>query len=77
LSIYAHAGPSQIAGRQSPDATEQIQLDLPAPEHMKNKGGTDQSGLCVFTSIEIAAHWQNVEQLRGFQKEMTQEKGGG
>ena len=44
---------------------------------MKNASGTDGSGLCVFTSIEIAAHWQNVEQLRGFQKEMTQEKGGG
>jgi hypothetical protein len=44
---------------------------------MKNKGGTDGAGLCVFTSIEIAAHWKNVEQLRGFQEKMTHEQGGG
>ncbi len=77
IALHAHAGPSQVGGRQSPDATEQIQLDLPGQEHMKNKGGSDGAGLCVFTSIEIAAHWQNVEQLRGLQEKMTHEKGGG
>src|SRR5262249_32256915 len=51
--------------------------DLPGQEHMKNKGGTDGAGLCVFTSIEIACHWMNIEDLRGFQEKMTHEKGGG
>jgi hypothetical protein len=71
------AGPSQVGGRQSPDAAEEIQVDLPGQEHMKNKGGTDSAGLCVFTSIEIAGHWMNIEDLRGFQEKMTHEKGGG
>lgn len=68
---------STVGGKLSPDGTEEIQLDLPGQEHMKNKGGTDSAGLCVFTSIEIAAHWMNVEDLRGFQEKMTHEQGGG
>jgi len=56
LTLPALAVPSQIVGRQSPDATEQIQLDLPGQEHMKNSVGTDGSCLLVFTSIEITAH---------------------
>ena len=44
---------------------------------MKNTGGTDGAGLCVFTSIEIAGHWDHAEELRGFQSKMTKEAGGG
>jgi len=73
----AHAGSSQVGGKLSPDSTEEIQVDLPGDQQMKNKSGTDGSGLCVFTSMEIAGHWQNVEELRGFQEKMTKEEGGG
>jgi hypothetical protein len=57
--------------------------DLPLELHMKNTGGMGRGGpgtgvgLCVFTSIEHAAHWQSVEALKGFQKWMTKKPGGG
>lgn len=64
-------------------------LDLPRALQMKNTGGNDRgpgnprgepgkgSGLCVFTSINHAAYWQNVPELQGFQKWMTNHPGGG
>jgi hypothetical protein len=75
--LWLQAGDSKVGGRTSPDGTEEIQVDLPGQEHMKNKGGKDGAGLCVFTSIEIAGHWMNVEDLRGLQEKMTHEDGGG
>lgn len=66
-----------------------IQLDLPWPLHMKNRGGNDRgpgnprgepgkgAGLCVFTSVEHAARWQNVAVLHGLQEWMTRQPGGG
>ena len=68
---------SQVGGRTSPDGVEQLQIDLPASEHLKNVGGRDGSGLCVFTSVEHSGRWQNVEQLTGFQSKMKKEDGGG
>jgi hypothetical protein len=55
---------STVGSKMSPDGSEEIQLDLPGQEHMKNKGGVDSAGLCLFTSIEIAAHWMNVRTCR-------------
>jgi hypothetical protein len=75
--LQAPAASSQIAGRISPDGKEEIQCDLPSQEHLKNVAGRDGSGLCVFSSLEIAGHWQNVAELRGFQKKMQSEQGGG
>lgn len=72
--IYAD---SQIGGRTSPDGIEALVCDLPALEHMKNTGGSDGAGLCVFTSVEHCARWQNEESLRGFQQKMRKEPGGG
>jgi hypothetical protein len=43
---------------------------LPLEERMKNVGGSDGSGLCVFTSLEHAAREQGIESLRGFRKWM-------
>lgn len=61
----------------APDGTP-IQLDLPLPLHTKNCGGSDGSGLCVFTSIgSHAACWQNVESLQKFQDFMKRHPGGG
>jgi hypothetical protein len=57
---------------------------LPESERMKNTGGSDGprgpgsgSGLCVFTSVEHAARYQNVIELRGLQQWMTKHPGGG
>lgn len=67
----------------SPDGTRAT-IDLPTSQHMRNTGGIDRfgrpgqgDGLCVFTSIEHAGRWQNVQLLTGFQKWMTYKEGGG
>jgi hypothetical protein len=52
-------------------------VDLPTDQHIKNVGGSDGAGLCVFTSVEHAARWQNVPALDGFQRWMTRRPGGG
>ncbi len=44
---------------------------------MKNVGGRDGAGLCVFTSIMHASRYQNELRLWNFQKQMTAELGGG
>lgn len=64
-------------GRTSPDGSEEIQIDLPGAQQMKNTGGRDGAGLCVFTSIEHAGRWQNVDSILGLQTKMTKEPGGG
>jgi hypothetical protein len=51
--------------------------DLPAAVHMRNVGGSDGSGLCVFTSGQHAALFQNVTELKGFRKWMEGQPGGG
>lgn len=54
-----------------------IRVQLPADQLLKNKVGTDRAGLCVFTSIDEAARWQNVTPLIGFRDFMTKYPGGG
>lgn len=60
----------------APDGTA-IQCDLPRSLHMKNRGGSDGAGLCVGTSIEMCASYQNCEQLFGYQNYLTKFPGGG
>lgn len=52
-------------------------VDLPAAQHMKNTSGSDGLGLCVFTSIEHAARWQNLIDLAGYRRWMESRPGGG
>jgi len=52
-------------------------IDVPANLHIKNLSGSDGLGLCVFTSVELSARWQNVTEFDGFQKWMTRRPGGG
>lgn len=54
-----------------------IRTDLPVTEHLKNKGGSDGLGLCVFTSIDHSARWANEQILIGFRDYMTKHPGGG
>lgn len=58
----------------SPDGIHAV-CDLPADQHMRNSGGSDGprgpgsgSGLCVPTSVEVAARWQNVRAIDGLQR---------
>lgn len=70
------AGQPQLGGKVSPDGTVTA-LDLPETEKKHNTGGRNGAGLCVFTSIEYAARWQNENRLKDFQQKMKQEPGGG
>lgn len=56
---------------------EEIGVDLPDEQHLRNTGGSDGLGLCVFTSIDHAARYQNVPALIGFRDYMTKHPGGG
>jgi hypothetical protein len=67
----------QTGGPTSPDGKAQVSVDLPIELRLKNVGGRDGSGLCVFTSITHAARYQNERRLWDFQKDMRQEDGGG
>lgn len=52
-------------------------VDLPTGRHVRNIGGSDGAGLCVFTSIQMASDWHQVPALNGFQKWMSSRPGGG
>ncbi len=55
----------------------EVACDLPVSQRLKNIGGSDGSGLCVFTSITHSARYQNVDELKDFQKYMSKFPGGG
>jgi hypothetical protein len=65
-----------LGGNIAPDGTTPVQIDLPQSLRLRNKVGTNRAGLCVFTSCEMAAEWQNVDQLFGFRDFMTKYAGG-
>jgi hypothetical protein len=65
-----------VGGNVAPDGTE-LQIDLPGDLHLKNVGGSDGAGLCVFTSISHSARWQSVKVLEDFQTWMKKHPGGG
>lgn len=47
-----------IGGNVAPDGTE-IQIDLPGDLHVKNRGGSDGAGLCVFASMHHSGVWSD------------------
>jgi hypothetical protein len=58
-------GDSVVAGRAYQG--EELACDLPGSEHIKNIGSKiDRRGMCVFSSVEMAARAQGLEQMRGF-----------
>lgn len=63
-------------GERGPKGQEPV-CDLPTEYRMKNVGGRDGAGLCVFTSINHSAFWQQAKELQDFQKKMRSEPGGG
>lgn len=66
-----------IGGPVSPDGKRDVTCDLPYPLRSKNVGGRDGAGLCVFTSVQHSARYQNERRLWNFQRDMRQEPGGG
>jgi hypothetical protein len=63
-------------GPIDPATGVEIMIDLPGESHMKNKGGSDGAGLCVYTSVNHAAYWQSVDELYDLQRWMTRYPGG-
>lgn len=71
-------GEIKEGGPKSPDGKCEVCTDLPVELRLKNVGGTDGAGLCVFTSMWMAASsWQNIVEMRDFRKNMQKERGGG
>lgn len=68
---------ASVGGKVAPDGKTEIQIDLPAALHLKNVGGSDGAGLCVFTSISHSARWCNVGLLADFRDWMKKYPGGG
>lgn len=71
------AGKAEVGGTTSPDGAEEIAVDLPREFHLKNKGGTDGAGLCVWCSIQHASVWQHVKQTAEIFAWMQKRTGGG
>lgn len=72
VSAQAHVTKEPVANDGTP-----IQLDLPQSLHLRNKGGSDGAGLCVFTSLTHSASYQNIPVLQDFRDWMTRYPGGG
>lgn len=63
-------------GGPAKDGAE-VTCDLPLPERIKNIGSRrDGAGMCVMSSIEMAARWQGLEQMRGLRDWCAQYPGG-
>lgn len=59
-------------------AGEPLDVDLPEREHIANIGShVDGAGMCVMTSIEMAALWSGLEEYRGLRDWCAREPGGG
>jgi hypothetical protein len=67
---------ASIGGPVAPDGTE-VQCDLPNDLHVRNRGGSDGAGLCVFASLRHAGLWQNEPVFAGLFEWMFRQPGGG
>lgn len=67
---------SAAVGPTAPDGTVP-QIKLPRQLHIRNTGGSDGAGLCVFASVSHSAHWADVEVLEGLFDWMKRHPGGG
>lgn len=67
---------AKVGGNIAPDGRE-IQVDLPSRFHLKNRGGSDGAGLCVFASLKHASIWQNVSATENIFEYMFSRPGGG
>jgi len=54
-----------------------VRNDLPNRFHLRNTGGSDGAGLCVFASISHSARWQDIDGLKDMMEWMRRYPGGG
>jgi hypothetical protein len=57
------------AGSEWPNGSEfkgrEVFVDLPTPQRVQNiRAPRDGQGLCVFASLEMCAHWENIPELK-------------
>lgn len=78
LPLVAQRGGERavVAGRQH--AGEVLDCDLPGQLQFKNSGSrVDGAGMCVMSSIEMAALWQGMDEYKGLRDWCAREPGGG
>ena len=80
LFTAASADPSGVgafvSGPRTPDGTE-VDCDLPGNLHIKNVGGSDGAGLCVFASMHHAGVWHGDAAFDAIFDWMRRHPGGG
>ena len=59
------------------DGQSQVQVPIPERLKLKNTGGSDGAGLCVFTSVNVSALLQLENGLYRLRDQMTSQPGGG
>lgn len=74
VAAWAHAQTFRPSG-PTENGTRAV-CDPPKELHIRNVGGSDGAGLCVFTSCELSSRWQS-SALDGFQAWMRRRPGGG
>lgn len=76
--VYTQRGGERafVGGRTH--ANEVLDCDLPGTMHIKNVGSKiDGAGMCVMSSIEMAALFQGLDQYKGLRDWCANEPGGG
>lgn len=72
----ALVGKITLGGPVGPDGTE-VAVDFPQGEDIRNIGSRrDGAGMCVMSSVEMAARWAGLEQMRGLRDWCAREAGG-
>lgn len=75
-SSFAQSKSAHVSGPVNRDGVE-VQVELPSKFHVKNRGGSNGAGLCVFASLKHASIWQNVGATRDIFEYMFDKPGGG
>jgi len=73
---WSQAKKAHVGGPVNSEGVE-VQVELPPKFHLKNRGGSDGAGLCVFASLKHASIWQQVEQTVNIFEYMFTRPGGG
>jgi hypothetical protein len=75
LPALAGSGDSHVGGNAYDG--EEVTCDLPAEQHLRNIGSRrDGAGMCVMSSVEMAARWDGLEGYRGLRDWCASEPGG-
>lgn len=70
-------GKIELGGPIAPDGKTEVQCDLPVDQRIQNIGSKiDKAGMCVTSSIEMAARWANLREMEGLRDWCAQFPGG-